>query len=227
MNNLSKQVDWSLYLVTDPVLGGGPDKVAEIVRQAVAGGVTVVQLRDKSADEELFLRRAQELQEILEDYPQVPLFINDRVNVAVKHGFHLHIGQHDDPYIEVRQALADNCMLGLSIEELGQLQTLETECKKAKVRLPEVVGIGPVWGTPTKTDAAQPLGVPGCELIARKARQMGMASVIIGGINQGTVFSLKNSAIDGICVVSAIMAAADPTLAAQELQKIIDSSDLC
>lgn len=223
MNDLSKQVDWSLYLVTDPELGGGPDKVAKIVKQAVAGGVTVVQLRDKYADEKLFLQRAQELQEILEDYPQVPLFINDRVDVAIKYGFHLHIGQHDAPYVQVRKELADNYMLGLSIEKIGQLQALQTECQQAGVALPDVVGIGPVWGTPTKTDAAPPLGVAGCEIVAEKAQEMGMASVVIGGINQQTAFSLRGSAINGICVVSAIMSASNPTLVAQELQQIINS----
>lgn len=223
MKDFPKQIDWSLYLVTDPELGGGPDRVAAIVKQAVAGGVTVVQLRDKLADEKVFLWRAKELKEILEDYPQVPLFLNDRVDVAVKYGFHLHIGQHDKPYIEVRKMLTDGCMLGLSIEELGQLETLQTECQRSGVRLPDIVGIGPVWGTPTKTDAAPPLGVEGCELIAQKAQKIGMASVIIGGINRSTAFSLKDSAIDGICVVSAIMAASNPTAAAQELRWIINS----
>ena len=83
-------IDWTLYLITDPELAGGRDKVIPIVQEAVRGGATVVQLRDKEASDEEVEATARDLLEVLGD---VPLFINDRVEVAAKVGCHLHIGQ--------------------------------------------------------------------------------------------------------------------------------------
>jgi thiamine-phosphate pyrophosphorylase/hydroxymethylpyrimidine kinase/phosphomethylpyrimidine kinase/thiamine-phosphate diphosphorylase len=73
--------DWSLYLVTDPKLGGGAEQVPDIVNAAVRGGVSVVQLRDKDASDEVFARRAAQLKDTVAD--RVPLFVNDRVETAV------------------------------------------------------------------------------------------------------------------------------------------------
>ena len=97
-------IDWTLYLVTDPDLAGGRDNVVPIVQEAVRGGVTVVQLRDKEASDEQIERTARELLGVLGD---VPLFINDRVEVAAKLGCHLHIGQDDMAFREAREKLGE------------------------------------------------------------------------------------------------------------------------
>ena len=87
-------VGWSLYLVTDPVLGGGPDRVVDIATRAVAGGATVVQLRDKHATD----AEVEATAVALLDAVDVPVFLNDRVEAARRLGCHLHIGQTDIPF---------------------------------------------------------------------------------------------------------------------------------
>ena len=117
-------IDWTLYLVTDPDLAGGRDNVVPTVQEAVRGGVTVVQLRDKEASDEQIERTARELLDVLGD---VPLFINDRVEVAAKLGCHLHIGQDDMAFREAREKLGKGQLIGLSIgsnEELAAIADL-------------------------------------------------------------------------------------------------------
>lgn len=208
--------DFSLYLVTDPELGGGAAAVPGIVSQAVSGGVTVVQLRDKDASEVLFHARAVELLEVCTTH-DVPLFLNDRIGVAVELGCHLHIGQGDTTYVQARRALPDHLMVGLTIENMDQLHRVIAECDAAGVRLPDVVGLGPVRDTATKPDAPAACGVAGVAAIATVAKQHGMASVAIGGVDKSNAAELARTDIDGLCVVSEIMAAADPAAAAEEL----------
>lgn len=215
---MTLQVDWSLYLATDPDLAGGPDKVAGIAEEAVAGGVSVVQLRDKQATEVEFAERALQIRTTLANYPQVPIFVNDRFECAQKYGFHLHIGQQDMPYVQARKALPVEQMIGISIENMQQLDVLLAQCAAENLALPDVIGIGPVWDTPTKADAAKALGVSGTMAIAQRAQAYGIASVAIGGINQQTAFSITDTGISGLCVVSAIMCAESPRLAAQNLR---------
>lgn len=221
---MKSPIDWSLYLVTDPDLAGGADKVARVVLEAVLGGVGVVQLRDKNADEDEFARRALQIRSILTRFPYVPIFVNDRFDCALKHGFHLHIGQHDMPYVDARKALPQNQMIGLSIENMQQLENVLEQCSIKHLALPDVVGIGPVWDTPTKTDTAQALGVSETIAIAQKARTCGIAAVAIGGITQQRAALLAHKDISGICVVSAIMSSKNPLKTAQNLQNVLYQS---
>lgn len=208
--------DFSLYLVTDPELGGGPEHVPGIVDKAITGGVTVVQLRDKHATEEVFRARTVELLDVCGSHG-VELFLNDRFDIAHELGCHLHIGQGDIAYVEARRALPDDLMVGLTIENMEQLQAVIEQCSREGVRLPDVVGVGPVRDTATKPDAPSALGVAGLAEIATVAQQHGMASVAIGGVDQSNAVGLARTDIDGLCVVSNIMAAADPAQAAAEL----------
>lgn len=215
--------NFTLYLVTDPALGGSREAVAEIVRSAIAGGATTVQLRDKELDDAAFLEHARELKSVT-DAAGVDLFVNDRLAVATELGIHLHIGQTDIPYLQARQVLPDQLMVGLSIENLNQLEDVIEQSKAAGVRLPDVIGIGPVQATATKPDHAAVLGVSGVAEIAARAREVGIASVAIGGVNPADVAKLAATDIDGICVVSAVMAAADPQAAALELRQAWDTA---
>ena len=208
--------DFSLYLVTDPILGGGPDKVAGIVRAALSGGVTVVQLRDKHSTDAEFADRARQLQAVTGD---VPLFVNDRVDIACELGLHLHIGQTDGSYTTIRRRLPAHLMLGLSIDSVHQLDACLHECAANRVPLPDVIGIGPVEPTGTKPDAAAPLGVAGVGALAAKAADHGIASVAIGGVGVHNAAALAAAPVDGICVVSAIMASADPAAASRRLRR--------
>ncbi|BAU95816.1 multifunctional thiamine-phosphate pyrophosphorylase/synthase/phosphomethylpyrimidine kinase [Corynebacterium suranareeae] len=208
--------DFSLYLVTDPHLGGGPDNVAGIVDAAISGGVSVVQLRDKNSPKQDVRAAAVELKEIC-DARGVSLVVNDYLDIAVELGLHLHIGQGDTPYIQARRQLPANLELGLSIENLDQLRTVIAQCAAADVALPDVIGIGPVTSTATKPDAAPALGVEGIAEISTLAKAHGIASVAIGGVGLDNAAELAGTDIDGLCVVSEIMTAADPAVAASQL----------
>lgn len=204
-------VDWSLYLVTDPELGGGPDRVVDIVTRAVAGGVTVVQLRDKHATDAEIEATALALLDAVD----VPVFLNDRVEVARRLGCHLHIGQTDMPYEQARALLAEEQMIGLSVgsdAELDAVLALEG-------RRPDVIGIGPAFDTTTKANAPAGRGVDRIDALATRARAAGLSSVAIGGITAARAGMFTDTAVDGICVVSAIMAAANPAAAARDLKE--------
>lgn len=203
-------IDWTLYLVTDPDLAGGRDNVVSIVQEAVRGGVTVVQLRDKEASDEQIERTARELLGVLGD---VPLFINDRVEVAAKLGCHLHIGQDDMAFREARKKLGDGQLIGLSIGSSDELAAIADDA------LPDVIGIGPVHSTATKKNAPAGMGTAAAAALAHAARERGIESVAIGGIKTHNAHELAGSDFAGICVVSDIMAAEDPAAAAAHLKE--------
>ena len=119
-------IDWTLYLVTDPHLAGRRDNVVGIVQEAIRGGVTVVQLRDKEASDEQIESTARELLAVLGD---VPLFINDRVEVAAKLGCHLHIGQDDMTFRVARDKLGDDQLIGLSVGSQEELEAIADDAR--------------------------------------------------------------------------------------------------
>ncbi|TCW25825.1 thiamine phosphate synthase [Dietzia cinnamea] len=221
-------VDWRLYLVTDPHLGGGRDAVPGIAYEAVLGGVGVVQVRDKEGDDDEFAIHAVAVAEAVaractETGRVVPVFVNDRADVARELGLHLHVGQRDIPFARARAAMPDHLMVGLSIESDAQL----VAALAGPGQVPDVVGVSPVWATATKTDTAAALGPEGADRLARAAHAhrsgggvtgaAGVRAVGIGGVTPATVAQLAATELDGICVVSAIMAAPDPRAAAAEL----------
>lgn len=212
-------VDWRLYLVTDPHLGGGRDAVPGIVYEAVLGGVGVVQVRDKECDDDEFAAHAAAVAEAVaractDTGRDVPVFVNDRLDVARELGLHLHIGQRDVPFAAARAALPGELMLGLSIESDAQLAAAVA----GPGPVPDVIGVSPVWSTATKTDTADALGPEGADRLARAAHaHPGLRAVGIGGISVATIGQVAATGLDGACVVSAIMAAPDPRAAASDL----------
>lgn len=226
-------VDWRLYLVTDPRLGGGPDAVPDVVYEAVRGGVGVVQFRDKECDDDdIFRRRALAVADAasraaVEVGREVPVFVNDHLAVARDSGLHLHVGQRDVPFARARAELPDELMVGLSIESDAQLAAVvggqgaapagPGPSPDGPVPAPDVIGVSPVWATATKTDTADALGPAGADRLARAAHAGGVRAVGIGGVNAGNVDALAATALDGICVISALMAAPDPRAAAADL----------
>ncbi|OFS27400.1 thiamine phosphate synthase, partial [Dietzia sp. HMSC21D01] len=163
-------VDWRLYLVTDPHLGGGRDAVPGIAYEAVLGGVGVVQVRDKEGDDDEFATHAVAVAEAVaractETGRVVPVFVNDRADVARELGLHLHVGQRDIPFARARAAMPDHLMVGLSIESDSQLAA----ALAGPGPVPDVIGVSPVWATATKTDTAAALGPEGADRLARAA----------------------------------------------------------
>lgn len=204
-------LDFGLYLVTDSVQAGGWQNVAGIVEQAIAGGVTVVQVRDKHADDATFTQLLLSVAEVARPHG-VDVVVNDRVHIAARFGFDVHIGQDDMPLHQARELLGSNPRIGLSVGSEAELDAvLDTAIR------PDVLGLGPVFATSTKLDAGAPLGITGLQKLARRAAQNSLASVAIGGITSSNINAVRQTTVDGVCVVSAIMSAENPRLAALTL----------
>jgi len=204
--------DLSLYLVTDHSLSKGRP-IEWIVEEAVKGGVTMVQLREKYCNTDDFLKLAVKLKEILKPY-NVPLIINDRIDIVLAaNADGLHIGQSDMPYHMARQKLGYEKIIGLSVETLSQ-------AKEADLLDVDYIGISPVFATVTKTDISTPLGLEGIREIASFTKH---PIVGIGGINVMNTKAVIDAGANGVAVVSAICLANNPQQAAFELKNEIQS----
>ena len=215
---MSRPFDPTLYLVTDTALAR-PRPVADVVRAAVAGGVTTVQVRDKTASRRELLELTRAVQAALADRPDVALWVNDAVDVALLAGADgVHVGQDDLPPAEVRALLGPGRLLGFSVSSVAELDV----ARALPAGTVDLVGIGPVWTTPTKPDAGSALGPDGVRALADAARAAGFTTVAIGGIDADRAAEVAATGVDGVCVVSAVCTAPDPAEAARALRASID-----
>lgn len=204
-------MDLSLYLVTDRPLSRGRATV-DVVREAVAGGVTCVQLREKNCSVEEFIGEARQLHGFLRPLG-IPLIINDSVEVAAAVGAEgLHLGQQDMPLEQARKVLPSCGIIGISAESLE-------DAIRAEEQGADYIGVSPVFATPTKTDTAPPLGLDGLRAIRAAVK---IPLVAIGGIHAENAREVVRAGADGLAVVSAIVSAGDPRAAAAELRRKID-----
>ena len=202
-----------LYLVTDRELSLGRS-LEEVVSEAVKGGVTVVQLREKDASTGEFIELARRLMKLLKPL-DIPLIINDRVDVALAvDADGVHIGQSDMSYEDARRLLGPDKIIGLSVENFKDIEA-------ANALDVDYIGISPVYGTPTKTDTAEPFGLEGL----RKAVQMSAhPTVAIGGMNASTIAEVMAAGTDGVAVVSAICSAENIRKATSDLRAIVEAN---
>lgn len=209
-----KKFDLSLYLVTDrDLIQDRP--IEEIVKEAVEGGVSMVQLREKKCSSLDFYECAMRVKSVLAPY-DIPLIINDRVDIALAvDADGLHIGQSDLPYAIARRLLGPNKIIGLSIENMKQAYA-------ANSLDVDYIGLSPVFYTHTKSDIAPALGLDGIKGIAKisKHRMVG-----IGGINATNAKAIVDSGTEGIAVVSAILCSKEPKKAAMELKKCVTKTN--
>jgi len=208
-----KDFDISLYLVTDQGLSKG--RTPEyIVAEAVKGGVTMVQLREKDLSSGEFYELAKLLMSILKPL-NIPLIINDRLDIALAvNADGLHIGQSDIPYSVARKILGKDKIIGLSVETIEQAR----EANNLDV---DYIGLSPVFSTNTKLDTNTPLGLSGVQAIAGFTRHK---TVAIGGINSSNAESIITSGADGIAVISAIVSQENPKKAAAVLKSIVEKA---
>ncbi|WNV75628.1 thiamine phosphate synthase [Geodermatophilus sp. DSM 44513] len=217
---MSRAFDPTLYLVTDTALCR-PRPVADVVRAAVAGGVTTVQVRDKTAARRELLALTRAVQDALAGRPDVALWVNDAVDVALLAGADgVHLGQDDLPPAEVRALLGPDRLLGFSVSSVAELDV----ARALPPGTVDLVGIGPVWSTPTKPDAGTALGPDGVRALADEARAAGFTTVAIGGIDADRAGEVAATGVDGVCVVSAICTAEDPQRAARRLDESIGAA---
>ncbi|WP_329126091.1 thiamine phosphate synthase [Streptomyces sp. NBC_01465] len=206
-------VDLSVYLVTDAGQCAARGRsVAATVADAVAGGVTAVQIREKDADGGAFLRAVLEVAEVLPE--RVALIVNDRVDVflaaraAGARVTGVHVGQSDLPPGAVRELIGEEAVLGLSAATPAELRAAAQD--PARV---DHVGIGALHATGTKADAPPALGHPG---FARLVALSALPAVAIGGITPADLPLLRSAGAAGAAVVSGICAADDARTAAGE-----------
>ena len=209
---MTRRFDPTLYLVTDPELARGR-RLSDVVGAAVRGGVTLVQLRDKHAGGRALLETARALKSVL-DPLGVPLLVNDRVDVAHAAGVGCHVGQSDLPAAAARAILGPDAILGVSLDDPEQARAIDP----AQV---DYVAHGPFAATATKADAG---GAVGAEGLAAARRLTGLPLIAIGGIDARNAAAAMRVGADGIAVVSAIIAAADPEAASRELRAVIDAA---
>ena len=186
-----------LYAVTDRAWMG-VKTLEEMSEAALRGGATILQLREKDLPHDAFLREALALKALCARY-DVPLIINDNVDVAVEAGAAgVHIGQHDAPAAEVRRRIGPDMLLGVSAQTVDQAVKAERDGA-------DYLGVGAVFSTGTKPDADDVR----FETLRDICKAVSIPVVAIGGITLGNIAALAGSGIDGVAVVSAIFAAPD------------------
>lgn len=206
---MKPEIDYTLYLVTDRELMSSAT-IEESVELAIRGGVTLVQLREKEADSKAFYETALRVKEITDQY-QIPLIINDRVDIALAvDAAGVHVGQSDLPAAKVRELIGPDKIIGVSAGNLEQALA-------ARAAGADYLGVGAMYATGTKTDAI----VTGTDELWRICAEVGLPVVIIGGINEQTITEFKGIPISGAAIVSAIIAKEDVEGAARNLKELI------
>lgn len=199
-----------LYAVTDRAWLG-EQTLCEQAEQALRGGVTLLQLREKDMSFDQFLAEAREIQALCGRY-QVPLIINDNVELAIQCGAQgVHVGQSDMEAGHARQLLGPDRILGVSA------RTLE-EALRAEAQGADYLGVGAVFSTSTKLDAQD----VSFETLKQICQKVSIPVVAIGGISADNALSLQGSGIAGLAVVSAIFAQPDIEAAAHQMRALAD-----
>ena len=203
-----EDIDYSVYLVTDR-RNKTDEEFLNIIEEAIKGGTTIVQLREKTASTKEFYELALRVKKITSRYG-VPLLINDRIDIALAVDSEgVHIGQDDMPADIAREIIGDDKILGVSAS------TVE-EAKKAEMDGADYIGSGAVFPTATKDDADS----VSKEELKEIVDSIDIPVVAIGGITVENANTLKGSGIAGFSVVSAIMSAEDPKEASRKLKEI-------
>ena len=200
--------DYTLYLVTDRQLMSC-DSLTEAVEQAILGGCTMIQLREKELSSLEFYNQAVAVKQVTDKY-HIPLIINDRIDIAMAvQATGVHIGQHDLPAAAVRKVIGENMLLGVSASSIA-------EAIQAQQDGADYLGVGAMFPTGTKTDAES----VSMEELQKIRTAVSFPIVVIGGINKGNAGRFKPMGIDGLAVVSAIIAQSDIKAAAAELKDL-------
>jgi len=211
MNEIKRRV-FKLCLLTDRQLSlGRPLK--EVVERALKGGVDAVQLREKGISTADFIEEARVILEITKRC-EVPLLINDRVDIALAVGADgVHLGQDDMAANEAREILGKDAIIGLSV-------TSAVDFLRAEMLDVDYLGVGSIFPTTSKNNAV----VSGLSILEYAKKKSRHRLIAIGGINSRNAKSVMEAGADGIAVISAICSAEDPRQAAEELKQAIEHS---
>ena len=207
MTHIDKQhIDYTLYLVTDRSVMSAKS-LEQAVEQAIQGGCTVVQLREKHASSREFFETAQRVKQITDSY-HIPLIINDRTDICLAvNAAGIHVGQQDLPAKVVRSIVGSDKIIGVSAATLSEAMQAEQDGA-------DYLGVGAMFATSTKTNT-RPVTV---EQLSQIKQSVQIPVVAIGGIQSSNAATLTKTGIDGIAVVSAILAQENITHAAEQLK---------
>ena len=184
-----------LYAVTDREWVG-KQTLLEQIEDALKGGATIVQLREKKMDKDRFIEEAVQVRALCHEY-NVPLIINDNVEVALKSGADgVHVGIEDAPVAEIRKRVSADFIIGATCKTVEQARAAEAAGA-------DYMGVGAVFPSPTKTNAIRITN----EQLRNIVSSVSIPAVAIGGIGYDNVCEIKGSSVSGVAVVSAIFGA--------------------
>lgn len=203
-----KRLDTTMYFITDSTNYSGNEFLYR-VEEACKGGVTLIQLREKECTTREYLTLAKKVHEITLKY-NIPLIIDDRVDIALATDAEgVHVGQSDMPVSIARKLMGKDKIVGATAKTVPQ--AIEAYEQGA-----DYLGVGAIYPTTTKVKTV----LTSVDTLKEIVKAVPIKVNAIGGLNKDNIHVLKDSGIDGICVVSAIMKAANPRIAAQELKEV-------
>lgn len=205
-----KDIDYSMYLVTDRDILSGRD-LNKAVEESILGGTTIVQLREKHISDEEFLKIARELKKITDKY-NIPFIINDNIEIAkLVDATGVHIGQSDNDLKYARKILGQDKIIGVSV---GNIK----EARLAEEGGADYVGIGTIFFTTTKDDINKPLEIIGLKKIVD---YINIPNVAIGGIHLNNIKEVMKTGTDGVAIISEILGKKDIKKASEVLLSYI------
>ncbi|KAK4054971.1 thiamine biosynthetic bifunctional enzyme [Microbotryomycetes sp. JL221] len=224
-------VDYSLYyvtgreLLTSHLTANNSEYYLEHLEQALQGGITVVQIREKHVDSRQFLDIATKSKQLCDKY-NVPMLINDRLDIALAINCGLHVGQKDLPATVARQLLGPNQLLGVSVNTIQELDQVVNE------GVADYIGIGPCYGTQTKKDLNPLMGTRGVRTILERLANNPIKAVVIGGVTPMTIPNILRQSpaplttgqyrsLDGLAIVSSIATSTNPKQTVQQLKQLL------
>jgi len=211
-------VDVRLNAIVDPERANGR-MLAELARMVVAGGATLIQLRDKHGTTRRMIEEARAIKAALAG-TGVPLVVNDRVDVAlIAEADGVHVGQDDMQVEDARRLLGPKAIIGLSIKSVALANA-------APIDRLDYVGVGGVYATTSKDNPNPPIGVNGLRDIvdAFRKRRRDLPICGIAGIDAGNAGPVIAAGADGVAVISALSMQTDPEAAARELRRVVDKA---
>ncbi|MCG0278758.1 MAG: thiamine phosphate synthase [Thermanaeromonas sp.] len=210
---MKSAVQYDLYVITSSELSRGRETL-EVVQAALAGGATIIQLREKNWPARKLVEVGREIRKLTKE-AGAGFIVNDRLDIALAlEADGVHIGQEDLPVDVARRLLGPGKILGVSV---GSVE----EAKEAVAQGADYLGVGSIFATASKTDAGPPVGV---ELIRQIKKEVNVPVVGIGGINLSNAAQVIEAGADGVAVISAVVSAEDIKSAARSLLKIVQTT---
>lgn len=205
------EIDYSFYLCTESDMCYNHDSMCKKVEEAILGGVSFVQIREKNKSTVKILKIAQNVQRITNKH-KIPLVINDRVDIALAiNADGVHLGQEDMPCSIARKILGQNKIIGVSVHNLE-------EAYQAKLDGANYLGVGAMFKSKTKPDAQ----VVDFKILKEIRDSIDLPIVVIGGINQSTIPLFKNINIDGFAMISPILKSDNVLTEAKNYKNLIN-----